>query len=57
MILDQKKMKTPMGKLFVAPTEALAQAVAHEWNSQSDVIQASLHAFGETTRLLFCTSV
>ena len=44
MILDKKKMKTPMGKLFVAPTEALALAVAHEWNSQKDVIKRhSMH--------------
>lgn len=37
--LDQRKLKTPMGNIFQAPGEALALAVAAEWNSQKDKIR------------------
>ena len=37
--LDRKKLKTPMGKLFVVPSEAMAIAVATEWNGQKDIIK------------------
>ena len=37
-----------MGKLFVVPTEALALAVATEWNGQKDVIKRhSMHLVGD----------
>lgn len=32
--LDKRKLKTPGGKLFTVPNEALAVAVATEWDSQ-----------------------
>lgn len=37
--LDKHKLKTPLGKLFKVPTEALALAVATEWNAQQSVIK------------------
>ncbi|XP_051877836.1 ATP synthase mitochondrial F1 complex assembly factor 2 [Pristis pectinata] len=37
--LDRRKLKTPQGKLFTVPSEALAIAVATEWESQGDVLQ------------------
>ncbi|XP_059835827.1 ATP synthase mitochondrial F1 complex assembly factor 2 [Hypanus sabinus] len=37
--LDCRKLKTPQGKLFTVPSEALAIAVATEWQSQGDVLQ------------------
>ncbi|XP_064619474.1 ATP synthase mitochondrial F1 complex assembly factor 2-like [Lineus longissimus] len=37
--LDQRKLKTPLGKLFVVPNEALALAVETEWDAQEDVIR------------------
>nr|XP_045232192.1 ATP synthase mitochondrial F1 complex assembly factor 2 isoform X3 [Macaca fascicularis] len=36
--LDQRKLKTPQAKLFTVPSEALAIAVATEWDSQQDTI-------------------
>lgn len=42
--LDRRKLKTPQGKLFVVPSEALAIAVATEWDSQQDTIKLfSMH--------------
>ncbi|KAM8960362.1 ATP synthase mitochondrial F1 complex assembly factor 2 [Pelodytes ibericus] len=37
--LDRRKLKTPQGKLFSVPNEALAIAVATEWDSQCDSIK------------------
>uniref|UniRef100_A0A1A7XRB1 ATP synthase mitochondrial F1 complex assembly factor 2 n=1 Tax=Iconisemion striatum TaxID=60296 RepID=A0A1A7XRB1_9TELE len=37
--LDRRKLKTPGGKLFVVPNEALAVAVATEWDAQKDTLK------------------
>lgn len=37
--LDRRKLKTPGGKLFTVPNEALAIAVATEWNAQKDTLK------------------
>ncbi|XP_069399086.1 ATP synthase mitochondrial F1 complex assembly factor 2 isoform X2 [Ovis canadensis] len=37
--LDHRKLRTPQGKLFTVPSEALAIAVATEWDSQQDTIK------------------
>uniref|UniRef100_A0A8C7F8E4 ATP synthase mitochondrial F1 complex assembly factor 2 n=1 Tax=Oncorhynchus kisutch TaxID=8019 RepID=A0A8C7F8E4_ONCKI len=37
--LDRRKLKTPGGKLFTAPNEALAIAVANEWDTQKDILK------------------
>ncbi|KAE8578797.1 hypothetical protein XENTR_v10023777 [Xenopus tropicalis] len=37
--LDRRKLRTPQGKIFTAPSEALAVAVATEWDCQRDVIK------------------
>ncbi|KAM4632363.1 ATP synthase mitochondrial F1 complex assembly factor 2 isoform 1-T2 [Discoglossus pictus] len=37
--LDQRKLKTPFGKLFTVPSEALAVAVATEWDCQKETIR------------------
>lgn len=37
--LDHRKLKTPQAKLFTVPSEALAVAVATEWDSQQDTIK------------------
>lgn len=37
--LDKRKLKTPAGTLFQVPNEALALAVATEWNAQESVIK------------------
>ncbi|XP_007903962.1 ATP synthase mitochondrial F1 complex assembly factor 2 [Callorhinchus milii] len=37
--LDHRKLKTPQGKLFTIPSEALAVAVATEWDSQRNTLQ------------------
>jgi chaperone required for assembly of F1-ATPase len=36
--LDGKPVRTPAGRLLAAPTLALAQAIAAEWDAQRDVI-------------------
>ena len=36
--LDGKPVRTPAGRTLAAPTLALAQAIAAEWNAQHDVI-------------------
>lgn len=42
--LDQRKLKTPKGNTFAVENEALAVAVATEWNSQKDkIIQSKMH--------------
>ncbi|XP_056325220.1 ATP synthase mitochondrial F1 complex assembly factor 2 [Danio aesculapii] len=37
--LDKRKLKTPSGKLFTVPNEALAIAVANEWDVQKDTLK------------------
>lgn len=37
--LDRRKLKTPGGKLFTVPNEALAIAVATEWDAQKDLLK------------------
>src|SRR5262249_44168322 len=37
--LDGKPIKTPGGKDFVVPTEALAEAIAEEWRGEGGVIE------------------
>ncbi|XP_026171568.1 ATP synthase mitochondrial F1 complex assembly factor 2 [Mastacembelus armatus] len=37
--LDRRKLKTPGGKLFTVPNEALAIAVATEWDAQGDTLK------------------
>lgn len=42
--LDQRKLKTPNGNLFVVESEPLALAVAAEWDAQKDkIMQNSMH--------------
>lgn len=41
IILDKKKLKTPKGSVLKIENEALALAVATEWDSQKEVIQRS----------------
>lgn len=36
--LDERRLKTPKGEVFVAPTRALADAMVDEWNAQSEHI-------------------
>jgi len=36
--LDGKPLRTPAGRLLAAPTQALAQAVAAEWEAQGEMI-------------------
>jgi chaperone required for assembly of F1-ATPase len=36
--LDDKPVRTPAGRLLAAPTLALAEALAAEWEAQRDVI-------------------
>ncbi|XP_035515622.1 ATP synthase mitochondrial F1 complex assembly factor 2 [Morone saxatilis] len=37
--LDKRKLKTPGGKLFTVPNEAMAMAVATEWDAQRDALK------------------
>lgn len=49
--LDRRKLKTPGGKLFTVPNEALAIAVATEWDAQRDTLKSyTMHL----VRLLEC---
>jgi len=41
VILDDKKIMSPAGKEFLLPTSALAEAIAGEWNLQTDEIVPS----------------
>lgn len=45
--LDKRKLKTPGGKLFTVPNEALAIAVATEWDVQKDTLKFyTMHLVG-----------
>ncbi|XP_043945599.1 ATP synthase mitochondrial F1 complex assembly factor 2 [Protopterus annectens] len=37
--LDRRKLRTPQGRLFTVPNEAMAIAVSTEWDSQQDTIK------------------
>jgi ATP synthase mitochondrial F1 complex assembly factor 2 len=37
--LDKRKLKTPNGKLFQVKNEILANLIAHEWNSQDNLLK------------------
>ena len=37
--LDKRKLRTPAGNLFRVPNEALALAVATEWNGQEKLVK------------------
>lgn len=41
VMLDQRRLRTPKGALFAAPTRALAQHIAAEWNAQAELIRPS----------------
>jgi chaperone required for assembly of F1-ATPase len=41
ILLDGKSMKTPARRTLAAPSRALAQAIADEWDTQKDVIDPS----------------
>lgn len=41
VMLDQRRLRTPKGALFAAPTRALAEQIAAEWNAQGDLIRPS----------------
>uniref|UniRef100_U3KNQ1 ATP synthase mitochondrial F1 complex assembly factor 2 n=1 Tax=Oryctolagus cuniculus TaxID=9986 RepID=U3KNQ1_RABIT len=46
--LDHRKLKTPQAKFFTVPSEALAIAVATEWESQQDTIKSyTMHLISE----------
>lgn len=38
VMLDERRLKTPRGAGFAAPTRALAEAMASEWNAQGEHI-------------------
>src|SRR5689334_14622693 len=38
VLLDGRPIRTPARRLLAAPTQALAQALAAEWNAQGDTI-------------------
>ncbi|CAD5124207.1 DgyrCDS12506 [Dimorphilus gyrociliatus] len=48
--LDQRKLKTPGGNLFIVPTEALALAVLNEWESQEDTSLCNISIDNPTHR-------
>lgn len=42
--LDQRKLKTPQGRIFEVNSKSLALAVAAEWDAQKDIIdRGSMH--------------
>ena len=38
LLLDGKPVKTPARRLLAAPTQALAEKIAEEWNAQQEII-------------------
>lgn len=40
--LDERRLRTPKGAIFIAPTRALAHSIAAEWDAQSENIIPSL---------------
>jgi len=60
VMLDKYKLKTPMGKVFRVQSEALAIAVATEWDSQQQFIKKpTMYLVSRATRLsaLSCVSL
>jgi len=45
VLLDGKLLKTPLKKLLLLPSMALAEAVAHEWECQECDVKPSLMSF------------
>lgn len=42
--LDQRRLKTPNGKVLTVPSEPLARAIAAEWDAQTEtVVQPTMH--------------
>jgi len=41
VMLDERRLRTPRGAVFNAPTRALAEAIADEWNAQGEYIVPS----------------
>lgn len=42
--LDQRRLKTPNGKVLTVPSEALARAIAAEWDAQTQyIVQPTMH--------------
>jgi len=41
VMLDERRLKTPRGAVFAAPTPVLAEAIAQEWQAQGDHIVPS----------------
>lgn len=42
ILLDHRRLRTPLRKLFLVPSERLALSVAQEWNAQHGFVQPSL---------------
>ena len=42
ILLDHRRLRTPLRKLFLVPSEQLAVSVAQEWNAQLGFVQPSL---------------
>lgn len=42
ILLDHRRLRTPLRKLFLVPSEQLALSVAQEWNDQHGFLQPSL---------------
>lgn len=56
--LDRRKLKTPGGKLFTVPNEALAIAVATEWDAQRDTLKFyTMHLVPHASYRLFLLCV
>ena len=55
VMLDKYKLKTPMGKVFHVHSEALAIAVATEWDSQHEFIKKpAMYLVSSYWLLLIC---
>lgn len=39
VMLDERRLRTPRGAVFAAPTRALAEAIAAEWDAQDEFIR------------------
>ena len=54
-MLDKYKLKTLMGQMFRVPSEALAVAVATEWDSQHEFIKKPSMYLVSHLSLIFLT--
>ncbi len=41
VMLDERRLRTPRGAVFAAPTQTLAEAIAAEWSAQGEYISPS----------------